>query len=175
MVHYPLIRKLSACLVVLSLLGPGSVASEPVKTTLAPLATADATLTITTSKEAPENILTTDEIEALQAFQMITTTPWRTEPTLFAGVLLRDLLEAHGLAEVPAIVVQAENDYSVEIPRTVWTDTDIMVVTRANGERISRRERGPLLFMVDADTYETSEILTESHLVWMVSDIAPAP
>lgn len=144
------------------------------RTELTPLPAADATLTIVSDPSFDGTVLTTNEIEALEAYSMITTTPWREAPALFEGVLLRDLLAEYGLERAPSITVQAENDYEVTIPRAIWTETDLMVATRVNGVRIPRRARGPILFMADAETYKKSDFLAESYLVWMVSRIAPS-
>ena len=113
-------------------------------------------------------------LEALPTYQLETTTPWRTEAALFEGVRLIDLLETAGLAEVDAISVKAENEYAVTIPRQAWEDLDILVATRVNGAPIPRRERGPIQFVVDMDTYQASQSEREDFLVWMAARIAPS-
>ena len=49
-------------------------------------------------------------LEELPTYRMRTTTPWREEPAEFEGVLLKDILEANGLADVEAINVATENE-----------------------------------------------------------------
>ena len=176
MMRPPVVKILSRLLLALTLcLGPLGAAAQPARTELPPLDAADTTLTIRTGPDTPEVRLGMSEIEALDTYEMTTTTPWREDPAVFEGVLLRDLLAEYGMSDAPAITVTAENDYQTEIPRAVWAETDIMVATRVNGERINRRQRGPILFMVDSETYESSDILLENHLVWMASIITLTP
>lgn len=154
-------------------LTPVGVDAQPARTDLAPLDATNATLVVQSAPDIAGVSMDLDAIEALDTYQMTTTTPWRDGPAVFEGVLLRDLLGAHGIADAPMILVRAENDFQSRIPRAVWAETDIMVATRVNGGRISRRERGPILFVVDATTYASSDLLSENHLVWMASVIMP--
>lgn len=113
------------------------------------------------------------ELELFPTFRLETTTPWRTEAAVFEGVRLKDVLNANGLSEAGAISVVAENEYTVSIPGIAWQELDIMVATRVNGAPISRRERGPIQFVVDMDAYQASSIAREDYLVWMAARIAP--
>ena len=109
------------------------------------------------------------DLERLPTYRLATTTPWREEPAVFEGVLLRELLQAHGLADVPKIRVVAENDFVSVLERAVWEDGQVLIATRVNGRPHSRRVRGPFQFVVDADLYATSDVLSEGHLVWSVA------
>lgn len=113
-------------------------------------------------------------LEALPTYSLTTTTPWRSEPATFAGVLLTDLLAAHGLSEVEAILVTAENDYAVTIPRAVWEELEILVATRVDGRAHTRRARGPIQFVIDMDAYKASEIARQDYMVWMAARIEAA-
>lgn len=113
------------------------------------------------------------ELEQLPTYQIETKTPWREESAVFEGVMLFDLLSANGLIDEDSIRVTAENDYSVDLPRELWRTVPVMVATRADGNPLSRRVRGPFLFVIDSEDYEASEIAREHHLVWMVAKIEP--
>ena len=117
---------------------------------------------------------TPSEIETFPTFRIETTTPWRREPAQFDGVMLRDLLAANGMAEMPAILVTAENDFTVTIEREIWEDVDILVATRVNDRAHSRRTRGPIQFVIDHQQFEASDLARERHLVWMAARIEPA-
>lgn len=145
---------------------------EPVE--LAPIAHADAKLTVI-GADASETLYTQASLEALPTYRVETTTPWRSDPAIFEGVLLNDLLHAHGLAAAPAILVTAENDYRVEIPKAVRDDVNILVATRVNGKAHTRRERGPIQFVIEHNAYHASERALQDHLVWMASRIEVAP
>ena len=96
---------------------------------------------------------------------------WRDQPAVFEGVLLSDLLAAHDLQAAGDITVTAENDFVSLFSPEVLNATPILVATRVDGRPHSRRARGPFQFVVDADAFEQSEALEESHLVWMAARI----
>ena len=114
------------------------------------------------------------DIETFPTFRIETTTPWRNEPAQFDGVLLRDLLDANGMGDLPAIRVTAENDFAVTIEREVWEDVDSLGATRVDDRPHSRRARGPIQFVIDREAFEASELAGERHLVWMAARIEPA-
>lgn len=130
----------------------------------------DAQLTIL-RPDGSEAVYSPADLETLPTYSLRTTTPWRSEPAEFEGVRLADILAANGLGDATAISVAAENDYSVDIPRAAWEALDILVATRADGAPISRRDRGPIQFIVDMDTYRSSAIAREDFLVWMAARI----
>ncbi len=114
-------------------------------------------------------------LESLGVYRLTTRTPWRETAANFEGVRLVDLLTAHGLADVTAIRVTAENDYSVVIPRHVWTDHVALVATRVDGRAHSRRARGPIQFVFDLDRDSAvGEKSFEQNWVWMAARIEPA-
>ena len=105
----------------------------------------------------------------------MTVTPWRDEAATFDGVLLTDLLEENGLSDADAIRVVAENDYAVVIPSDVWQRWQILVATRVNGAPHTRRNRGPIQFvlpMSDDEAAGTGEVL--NNWVWMAARIEVA-
>lgn len=114
------------------------------------------------------------DLEGLTTYQLETRTPWRDEEAVFEGVRLKDLLAKHGLDQVDAITVRAENDYTITMERDVWENEDFLIATRVDGRPHSRRARGPIQFVLDWDAYQSSEVAVESHLVWMAAEIAPA-
>ena len=123
-----------------------SATAEPVAVELEPIRHASAQLTV--AGPGGETMYSPADLEALGASRMVTVTPWREQEAAFDGVLLTDLLDANGLSEADAIRVVAENDYAVVIPSEVWKKWPILVATRVNGKAHSRRERGPLQFIL---------------------------
>ncbi|MGI9393665.1 MAG: hypothetical protein ACR2OY_03380 [Boseongicola sp.] len=111
------------------------------------------------------------DLEAFPTYQIETTTPWRETPAIFEGILLTDLLEAHGLLDAPSIRVTAENDFTTVIDQEVWQAAPILVATRVDGRPHSRRDRGPIQFVVASEDYVGSPVVTEDHLVWMAAVI----
>ncbi|MEM9578231.1 MAG: hypothetical protein AAF999_14605 [Pseudomonadota bacterium] len=150
-----------------------AVAAELEQVVLDPIPHADATLVVL-APDGSETSYTPSQLEQFTTYRMTTKTPWRETPATFEGVLLSDVLEAHGLAEMSTIVVTAENDYSTSISRDVIGTVEILVATRVDGKAHSRRARGPIQFVIDAAAYEASGVATESDLVWMAARIEPA-
>ena len=97
------------------------------------------------------------ELEQFATYIIVTVTPWRSEPAEFSGGQLSDVLAAHGLDTFSAIRVTAENDYRTTLSRQVMDDVNILVATRVNGQPHNRRERGPIQFVIDADSFERSQ------------------
>ena len=89
-----------------------------------------------------------EELEEIGFYRVTTVTPWRNEPAAFDGPLLTDLLEMHGLKSAPALRVVAENDYAVVIPSEIWKKWPIVVATRVNGKPHTRRQKGPIQFIL---------------------------
>lgn len=127
---------------------------------------------IVTHQDGSEARFSASDLEQFPTYRLTTTTPWRTEAAVFEGIRLRDLLDANGLGDVDSISVAAENEYTVSIPHAAWQELDILVATRVNGQPISRRERGPIQFVVDMDSYKASSIAREDYLVWMAARIS---
>ena len=149
----------------------GVAAQTPQPVTLDPIEHAAAALVIQ-GADGTEQTYTPAALEALPTYRLRTTTPWRDQPVNFDGVLLNDLLAQSGLHQVDAIKVIAENDYSTIIPRALWETVPVLVATRVDGRAHTRRERGPIQFVIGMDDYTTSPIAGEKHLVWAAARIA---
>lgn len=147
------------------LAAPQSVMLEPTEHMAAQL--------VVVGPDGTETAYSPANLERLPTYRLRTTTPWRPQPADFDGVLLRDILAANGLLEVDAILVTAENDFTATIPRALWETLDVMVATRVDGRPHTRRERGPIQFVIDMDDYESHDIAMEEHLVWMAARIEP--
>jgi len=145
-------------------------AGEPMPVTLGPVEHEPAEVVIETP-DGTQTTYTPAQLEEFPTYTLTTTTPWRSEPARFEGPLLVDVLRAHGLDQLPAIMITAENDFMVEMESEVWNVTHVLMATRVNGKPLTRRERGPVLLVIDAADYEREAAIGERHLVWMVSRI----
>ncbi len=137
---------------------------------LAPIQHENASLTV--AGPTGETRYTPEMLEAMAPHRMTTITPWRRQPAMFDGVLLTDVLAANGLDQEDAIRVIAENGYAVEIERRVWETWPVLIATRVNGEAHSKRERGPLQFVLpmSQDAQSGTGRMT-SNWVWMAERI----
>ena len=164
---------LAALAAALSLTFGAAAADDPEPVELEEIALQEAELTF--AGPEGEKTYTPAELEAFGTYRMVTSTPWRDEPAVFEGPLLGALLAAHGLADAPAIRVTAENDYSVVIPREVWSGRPVMVATRVDGKPHNRRARGPLQFVFAMDEEPAlDDQAFEKNWVWMAERIEPA-
>lgn len=145
-------------------------ASDFIPVDLGPMKHRAATLTII-APDGTEVSYTPAELEQFPTYQLTTTTPWRDAPAVFEGVMLADVLAAHGMDGVAAIKVTAENDYSTTFEQALLSSVDILVATRVDGKPHSRRARGPIQFVIDADAFARSDLTSESNLVWMAARI----
>ena len=163
-----IIQTASACCLFFGLATASMAAPEPVE--LAPMHHKDAQLEVRLGDGSGAAYAPAD-LEAFPTYRIETTTPWREERAIFEGILLTDLLAAHGLLDAPSIRVTAENDFTSVISREVWEAAPILVATRVDGRPHSRRDRGPIQFVVAAEDYVGSPVVTEAHLVWMAAVI----
>jgi hypothetical protein len=145
-------------------------ADAPIAVSLDPLAHTEASLTVI-APDGTATIYSPQELETLTTYRIETVTPWRPTAARFDGVMLRDILSVNGLANAGAIKVTAENDYAISIPREVWTSIPVLIATRADDQPISRRNRGPIQFVISQHDFRTSEIPKERYLVWMAARI----
>ena len=162
--------RLLAAATALALSATSLFAGPLIEVDLEPMNHAEASLMVV-GADGAEVMYSPAELEAFTTYSMTTTTPWRDEPANFEGVLLADVLAASGLDGVDAIAVTAENDYSTVITRELWESVDILVATRVDGRPHSRRARGPIQFVIDSETFNSSDLTSESNLVWMAARI----
>lgn len=149
-----------------------SMAAQPEPVELEPISHAAAQLVVV-DIDGNEHRYSQAELEALGGYRIETTTPWREVPARFEGGLLQDLLAAHGLSEVEAIQVTAENEFQTVLERSVWQNVPVLLATRVDGQPHSRRARGPIQFVVPDELYSGSPYVAERHLVWMAARIEP--
>lgn len=148
---------------VAALAGPVSIDHQPI-----PLARAQ----LVVAGPDGDVVYTPSELEMLGFKRLTTVTPWRSAPTAFDGVLLTDILAANGLEDATAIQVIAENDYMVRITSDVWERWPILVATRVNGRAHSRRQRGPIQFILPmSDDNEAGQEEYHNNWVWMAARI----
>lgn len=158
----------AAAALVLSALPLAAGDYDPVQ--LDPVTHQRATLVIVEA-DGTEVSYTPAELEGYATYALTTATPWRETPARFEGVMLSDVLAAHGLDQADSIVVTAENEYTTTIPRALMQDLPIMLATRVDGQPHSRRARGPIQFMMDMEAHDAHALATESNYVWMAARI----
>jgi hypothetical protein len=90
-------------------------------------------------------------LDKLPQVTIETTTPWNTAVTKFEGVSGKALIEAVG-ATGKTLKARAINDYTIEIPVEDFMTKGVILATKANGQPLSLRDRGPLWVMYPFDS-----------------------
>ncbi|WP_425098395.1 molybdopterin-dependent oxidoreductase [Tropicibacter sp. S64] len=108
-------------------------------------------------------------LEEIGGAEIVTDTIWTTQAHRFTGVRLRDLLD-YVAADGETVIAAAINEYKVEIPLSDATEDGPIVAYAIDGERMSRREKGPLWVIYPfarSPDFRTEVIYTRS--IWQLS------
>lgn len=152
---YP--RKLSLLLVaVMALVLPRFAVAE------------EAVLTVANSLTGAEVSLSESELMALPQATVNTKNEFVDDMTAFQGPLGRDVLalvEGGG----DTVVLTAVNDYAVEVPISDFMDYDVVFAMSADGEKFSRRDKGPIWVVYPmSDHEELQDPVYNARLIWQL-------
>ncbi|HSP24374.1 MAG TPA: molybdopterin-dependent oxidoreductase [Saliniramus sp.] len=107
-------------------------------------------------------------IEELPARRLDTSTVVTDGVQSFDGVLMRDLLAAAG-ARGDTVSARALNDYTIDIPVGDFSDFDVVLALRMNGEELTARDKGPLWIVYPRDDFaELRDIRYDYRWVWQL-------
>lgn len=130
-----------------------------------------------TTKDGPEINVSYDlaMLQALPKTSFTTSTMWTQGAQSFDGVLLKDLLDLHGITS-GTIVATAINDYAVDIPIEDAVIGGPIIAYALNGTPMSVRDKGPLwiVYPYDQNTAYQSEVIF-SRSVWQLNRISITP
>lgn len=92
---------------------------------------------------------------------------------VYRGPLVRNVLERVGLDTVDNVRFVAANDYYVDIPTQNFREYDAILAIEADGERLSRRDKGPIWLMYPISQYsELRDPIYSRRLIWQVVEIS---
>jgi hypothetical protein len=118
--------------------------------------------------------LSLDDLAALPQVTVKTENEFADGMVAYRGPLVRDVLSRLGLDKVEQVRFVAANDYYVDIPVKDFADYDAILAMEANGEKLSRREKGPLWLMYPiSDHAELKDPVYLRRLIWQVVRIEP--
>jgi hypothetical protein len=87
----------------------------------------------------------------------------------FRGPLVREVLEHLGLDQADSLRFVAANDYYVDIPTSDFRKYNVILAMEADGQRLSRRDKGPLWLMYPfSDFPELNDPIYLRRLIWQV-------
>jgi hypothetical protein len=113
--------------------------------------------------------LSLEDLEALPQTTVATENEFSDGVVSYRGPLVRDVLALIGLDDVNEVRFTAANDYFVDIPTSDFRDYDAILAMEANGEKLSRREKGPLWLMYPISEHsELRDPIYMRRLIWQV-------
>lgn len=151
-----LTRFLNACLIAAAL----SAAAAATANDALMLVAADRIKTLDLSIEA---------LEAMPQMTVVTRNEFADGSVAYRGPLVRDVLAKLGLDDVAEVRLVAANDYFVDIPTEDFRNYDVILAMEADGERLSRRDKGPLWLMYPFTGHpELNDPVYLRRLIWQV-------
>lgn len=90
-------------------------------------------------------------LESLGMSGFTTTTPWYDRPVKFEGVLMTKLMQAVD-ASGDTVIATALNDYETKIPLSDFSDFNVLLALKRDGEYMPVRDKGPLFMVYPFDS-----------------------
>lgn len=113
--------------------------------------------------------LSLEQLEAMPQVTVATENEFSDGVVSYRGPLVRDILAQVGLDGLETVRFTAANDYFVDIPTEDFTEYDAILAMEANGEKLSRREKGPLWLMYPiSDHAALRDPMYLRRLIWQV-------
>ncbi len=113
--------------------------------------------------------LSLEQLEAMPLVTVATENEFSNGVVSYRGPLVRDVIAMVGLDQLETVRFTAANDYFVDIPGADFRDYDAILALEADGEKLSRREKGPLWLMYPiTDHSELRDPIYLRRLIWQV-------
>lgn len=156
----------------LRIAGPVMLAASLVFQGVAPATAGGATLVVRNVADParPEVRLTEEELRDLPQTTVRTSTEWTDGVVEFVGPLAREVAELVGVDEANTAHLVAANDYSVDVPLKDFFEYDVILAMFADGERLTRRDKGPLWLMYPLDEHEElQDPVYNPRMIWQLT------
>ncbi|MCH8166966.1 MAG: molybdopterin-dependent oxidoreductase [Proteobacteria bacterium] len=112
------------------------------------------------------------DLLALPQVTIRTRTDYTDGVTEFVGPLARDAIASIGAGAATKVHLVAANDYAIDIPLSDFTDYDVILALRTNGERLTIRDKGPIWLMYPLDDHaELQDPMYNNRLIWQLTVI----
>lgn len=113
--------------------------------------------------------LSSEDIDALPQFTLITENEFVDGPTEFSGPLARDVMALLKNDAAETAKMTAANDYQIEIPRSDFENYDVVFATSMNGRRLSLRDKGPIWVIYPMSQHaELRDAIYNDRLIWQL-------
>lgn len=107
--------------------------------------------------------LSAAQLAQLPQHRIQTATPWTDGVRVFEGPLVRDVLALLPPAPVRSVTFVALDDYEVEVDVADFSAWDVIIARQADGQPLSRRDRGPLWVVYPRDQFEALQDSRVNH------------
>jgi hypothetical protein len=130
----------------------------------------DAALTLTRGASGADSLeFTLEALAELPQTTIVTENEFSDGPVTYRGPLIRDVLAHLGLDQAETVRFTAANDYYVDIPTSDFRRYNVILAIEADGNRLSRREKGPIWVMYPiSDHPELQDPVYNTRLIWQV-------
>ena len=111
-------------------------------------------------------------LESLDTARFTTTTPWYTGPVTFEGIRMSRLMEVLQ-ASGTTVVATALNDYETSIPLDDFSQFNVIMALKRDGEYLPVKDKGPLFIVYPFDS--ASVLKTQkyySRSAWQLSRLS---
>ncbi len=113
--------------------------------------------------------LSVDDLATMQQTTVVTETEFTDGKVAFTGPLVRDVLEKLGLDKLETVRFVAANDYYVDIPTSDFAQFPVILAMEADGQPLTRRDKGPLWLMYPISDYAAlKDPIYLRRLIWQV-------
>ena len=113
--------------------------------------------------------LSLEALDSLPQTTVVTENEFANGKVAYRGPLVRDVLAQLGLDDVEQVRLIAANDYFVDIPTEDFRAYDAILAMEADGQKLSRRDKGPLWLMYPiSDHAELNDPIYLRRLIWQV-------
>ena len=110
-----------------------------------------------------------DDLAAMPLVTVATENEFSDGMVSYRGPLVRDVLVKAGMERASSVRFTAVNDYFVDIPTDDFRHYDAILAIEANGERLSRRDKGPIWLMYPISSHpELQDPIYLRRLIWQV-------
>jgi hypothetical protein len=120
-------------------------------------------------RQAESVELSLEDLAAMPQVTVSTENEFTDGKVAYRGPLVRDVLARLQLDELDSVRFVAANDYYVDIPTEDFRDYEVILAMEADGQQLSRREKGPLWLMYPiSDHDELESPIYLRRLIWQV-------
>lgn len=112
---------------------------------------------------------TLQDLAALPQHTVVTDNEFTDLPVAYTGPLARDVLELLALDDLDTVRFTAANDYFIDVPADDFHSYDVILAMEADGQKLSRRDKGPLWLMYPLREHpELAGPVYNARLIWQV-------